>query len=220
MLLAVDTSSFQTGLALYDGARVVVEVVWPAPRRHTMDLAPMVQRALQWARIERPQALGVAVGPGAFSGLRAGMALVKGLALAWNIPLVGVFTLDIVAAALTPEPGVPLITAVPIGRRRLAVAWYRTRGKQWRAESRPELLTAEELSRRVQEPSRVCGEFSAEERDLLAANPHILVGSPAQCTRRPGLLAELAWRAWQRGHVDDPATLVPFYVTTQTAFPI
>ncbi len=220
MLLAVDTSSFQTGLALYDGARVVVEVLWPAPRRHTQDLAPMVRRALAWAQIERPQALGVATGPGAFSGLRAGMALVKGLALAWQVPVVGVFTLDVVAAALPPESGVPLVATVPIGRGRLAAAWYRTRGGQWRVESRPELVSAELLAQRIHEPTRVCGEFSADERTTLARNPHIRLGSPAQCARRAGVLAELAWQAWQRGHVDDPATLVPFYVATQTPIPV
>ncbi|NPA30702.1 MAG: tRNA (adenosine(37)-N6)-threonylcarbamoyltransferase complex dimerization subunit type 1 TsaB [Chloroflexi bacterium] len=220
MLLAVDTSSFQTGLAVYDGARVVVEVLWPAPRRHTVDLAPMVRRALRWAAIDKPEVLAVATGPGAFSGLRVGMALVKGLALAWQVPVVGVFTLDVVAAAIPPEAGVPLVAAVPIGRGRLAAAWYRTRGKQWRAESRPELFSAELLSRRIQEPTIVCGEFSPEERAVLAQNPHIRLGSPAQCARRAGYLAELAWQSWQRGHVDDPATLVPFYVATETAYPV
>ncbi len=219
MLLAVDTSSFHAGIALYDGAQVVVEVLWPAARRHTAELAPMVRRALAWVQVEKPKALGVAIGPGAFSGLRAGVALVKALALAWHLPVVGVFTLDVVAAALPPTPGVPLVATVPIGRGRFAAAWYRTRGKQWRAESRPELFTAQELSQRLTEPTWVCGEFDAEQRAILAKNRHIRLGTPAQCTRRPGLLAELAWHAWQRGHVDDPTTLVPFYVRTQTSIP-
>jgi len=220
MLLAVDTSSSQTGLALYDGARVVVEVLWPAPRRHTVDLAPMMKRALQWAAIEKPRALAVATGPGAFSGLRAGMALVKGLALAWQVPVVGVFTLDIVAAAVPPVAGQSLVAAVPIGRGRLAAAWYRARGQKWRVESRAELLTIEQLLQRIQEPTHVCGEFQKEERERLTKHPQVHLGTPAQCTRRAGILAELAWQSWQRGHVDDPATLVPFYVATQTAFPI
>jgi len=219
MFLAVDTSSSQTGLALYDGARVVVEVLWPAPRRHTMELAPMVRRALRWAAVDKPQALAVATGPGAFSGLRAGMALVKGLALAWQVPLIGVFTLDVVAAGVPPVAGQSLVAAVPIGRGRLAAAWYRARGNQWRVESRAELLTVRQLSRRIQEPTQVCGEFTAEERAHLAQNPHVQLGTPAQCTRRAGILAELAWQAWQRGHMDDPASLVPFYVPTQTSFP-
>ena len=221
MLLAIDTSSSQTGVALYDGHRVLVEVVWPAPRRHTADLAPQVQWALRQASVapQALQAIAVAIGPGAFTGLRTGVALAKGMALALRLPLVGIFTLDIFAAAVPPEPGVPLVAALPIGRGRLAASWYRVRGNQWRAESRPELYTAALLASEIREPTRVCGEFTAEERATLAENPHVRLGSPAQCTRRPGLLAELAWERFQRGHVDAAETLVPFYVTTQSAIP-
>ncbi|NPA07278.1 MAG: tRNA (adenosine(37)-N6)-threonylcarbamoyltransferase complex dimerization subunit type 1 TsaB [Chloroflexi bacterium] len=221
MLLALDTSSSQTGVALYDGHRVVVEVVWPAPRRHTVELAPRVAWALEQAQIqpEDVRAIAVAIGPGAFTGLRTGVALAKGMALALNTPLIGVFTLDIFAAVVPPEPGVPLIAALPIGRGRFAATWYRVRGNQWRAESRPELYTAALLASEIREPSLVCGEFPPDARATLAANKHVRLGSPAQCTRRPGVLAELAWERFQRGHVDAAETLVPFYVTTQTAIP-
>ena len=40
MLLAVDTSTAQTGLALYDGSQVLAEVMWQSHQHHTVDLAP------------------------------------------------------------------------------------------------------------------------------------------------------------------------------------
>lgn len=40
MLLAIDTSTAQLGLALYDGATVAAELTWTSRARHTVELAP------------------------------------------------------------------------------------------------------------------------------------------------------------------------------------
>lgn len=66
----------------------------------TQALVPMLARVMAHARcgfadIER---LGVAVGPGHFTGLRAGLAVARGLQLACGLPVVGVTTLEAVAA--------------------------------------------------------------------------------------------------------------------------
>ena len=84
MLLAVDTSTAQTGLALYDESGVVAEQVWTSRQHHTAELAPAVEELLRRGglTVERLQALGVARGPGSFTSLRVGLAFVKGLALA------------------------------------------------------------------------------------------------------------------------------------------
>ncbi len=50
--------------------------------------------------MEAVTALGVALGPGSFTSLRVGLAFVKGLVLARHIPIIGISTLDIVAAAV------------------------------------------------------------------------------------------------------------------------
>src|SRR5512138_1031812 len=101
MLLAVDTSTAQVGLALYDGSQVVSEYAWRSSQRHTVELAPAVAELLARSSLtmDNVQALGVALGPGSFTSLRVGLSLVKGLALARHLPLVGIPTLDILAAA-------------------------------------------------------------------------------------------------------------------------
>ena len=76
MLLAVDTSTRQVGLALYageDGVRA--EWVWHSPNRHTEHLAPMVALLLERSGItwDEITALAVALGPGSFTGLRIGI---------------------------------------------------------------------------------------------------------------------------------------------------
>jgi tRNA A37 threonylcarbamoyladenosine modification protein TsaB len=48
---------------------------------------------------------------------------------------------------------------------------------------------------------------------------NIKLASPAQSLRRPSYLAELGWRRWQAGEVDNPATLSPFYLHTSGLIP-
>src|SRR5450759_529439 len=102
MLLAIDTSTAQIGLALYDGATVPGELVWQSRAHHTEQLAPALAGLLERVGVpmDSVKALGVAIGPGSFTSLRVGLAFVKGLALARHIPLIGVPTLDIVAASV------------------------------------------------------------------------------------------------------------------------
>src|SRR5512137_702545 len=102
MLLAVDTSTAQIGLALYDGTSVPGEFVWHSGLHHTQELAPALSELLRRVNIKMKSiaALGVALGPGSFTSLRVGLAFAKGLVLARHIPIIGIPTLDIVAAAV------------------------------------------------------------------------------------------------------------------------
>ena len=113
MLLAVDTSTAQVGLAVYDGAQVLGEIIWRSKQHHTVELAPAVAELMRRSGLSMDElhALGVAIGPGSFTSLRVGLSLVKGLAMARSLPLIGIPTLDIYAAAL-PASKLPLLAAI------------------------------------------------------------------------------------------------------------
>ncbi len=214
MLLALDSSTHKVGIALYDGVQVLGEMMWTSRQFHTVELAPAVAELLTRMDVSPAQlsALAVAVGPGSFTGLRIGLALAKGLALAQRLPLVGVPTLDILAAA-QPLLEIPMAAVLQAGRGRLAVGWYRVIQGEWRSDGRIEVLSSEELYQRLQSPTFVCGELGQDERRLLGRKRKtVLLASPAQSVRRPAWLAELAWRRWQAGQVDDAATLSPIYL--------
>lgn len=214
MLLAIDTSTRVMGLAIHDGARLLCEAAWTCGDHHTVELAPAIADALKRCGLSAAdlQALGVAIGPGSFTGVRIGLALAKGIALAQHIPLVGIPTLDVLAAA-QPVQDLPLAAALQAGRGRLAVGWYKAVAGAWKMQGNLEVLTAPALAERIQQATRVCGELSEEERQILRQKRKIVVlASPAQSLRRPGFLAELAWRRWRAGKVDDPVSLSPIYL--------
>lgn len=226
VLLALDTSTHTVGVAVYDGVRVLSELTWKTHDYHTVELAPAVVEVLQRAglSVASVKALGVALGPGSFTGLRIGLALAKGLALARHIPLLGIPTLDVLVAAQAPgaSPEMPLAAVLHAGRGRLAVGWYHycilePEGEssvgRWMPTKPVEVITAQELNNQIQKPTRVCGELDEEERRLLARKRrNVSLASPASSLRRPAFLAELAWERWQAGEADDPAALAPIYL--------
>jgi tRNA threonylcarbamoyladenosine biosynthesis protein TsaB len=222
MLLAVDTSTSQTGLALFDGLHILAELAWTSKAHHTQELAPAVNDLLKRidAKTADIQALGVAIGPGSFTSLRVGLAFVKGLALARRLPVIGISTLDVVAA---PQPIIdqtPLAAVLHAGRGRLALGWYAAAENRWQAQGNPNVTTADALAESIKSPTIVCGELSAEERQRLARkHKNALIASPAANVRRPAILAELAWARWQAGQVDNTATLVPIYLHVAEPIP-
>lgn len=220
MLLAVDTSTAQMGLGLYDGSQVTSEYAWRSSQRHTVELAPAVSELLTRCGLsmEDVQALGVALGPGSFTSLRVGLALVKGLSLARHLPLIGVPTLEILAAAQAPSR-LPLAVVLQAGRGRLAVGWYKGSKNGWQAKGPARVMTVQALMDEIKSPVMICGELTAADRQKLAGKQEIHLASPAQSVRRPAVLAELAWRRWQSGHIDDEATLAPIYLHVAEPIP-
>jgi tRNA threonylcarbamoyladenosine biosynthesis protein TsaB len=222
LLLALDTSTRTVGVALYDGAQVLSEMVWTSRDYHTVELAPAVSDALRRASVtmDAVAAVGVAIGPGSFTGLRVGLALAKGLAMARRLPLIGAPTLDALAVA-QPVLELPLVAALRAGRGRLATQWYRAAGGEWQPFGKVEVHTLDELARKIETPTLVCGEFSAEEREaLIGQQPHARLVSPAQSLRRPSYLAELAWKRWKSGQIDSPAELAPIYIHYNDPIPV
>jgi tRNA threonylcarbamoyladenosine biosynthesis protein TsaB len=214
MLLALDTSTPQIGIALYDGARVVAEHLWVSKARHTVELAPAVAQMLQQTGTDISQvaAIGVAIGPGSFTSLRVGLAFGKGLAMSRSLPLVGIPSLDILAAPVAVDASRPLACVLAAGRGRLALGWYEAQDNGWQATGSAVVTTAEAVAAQAASPTLLTGELTAAERQVLSKNEKISLTSPASATRRPGILAELAWRRWELGQTDPAASLAPIYL--------
>ncbi|CAN7469147.1 tRNA (adenosine(37)-N6)-threonylcarbamoyltransferase complex dimerization subunit type 1 TsaB [Phenylobacterium sp. LjRoot225] len=100
MVLGLDTCLTACSVAVSDGERVLAHESEVMARGHQERLAPMAERVMADAGLSFSdlQRIGVTIGPGSFTGLRVGLAFAKGLASALDIPLVGVGTLEALAA--------------------------------------------------------------------------------------------------------------------------
>ncbi|OQA46829.1 MAG: tRNA threonylcarbamoyladenosine biosynthesis protein TsaB [Chloroflexi bacterium ADurb.Bin325] len=217
MLLAIDTSTRQAGIALYDGDRgLLAEYNWLSANRHTEELLPAIAQMLERAEVApgRLAAVGVAIGPGSFTGLRVGLAAAKGLALARGLKLVGVSTLDFTAYPHQAQAR-PVIALVQAGRGRVCWARYEHGPAGWAASAPYTLATLPALAAAVAEPVVFVGELSQADRQALADQLGPARGEflpPALSARRAACLAELAWAHHAAGRWADPATLSPLYM--------
>ena len=217
MLLAIDTATNLAGLALYDQAAgwVLGEETWQSVNNHTVELMPRLVRLMDQQKLAPADLSGlvVSLGPGSFTGLRIGLAMAKGLALACDLPLVGIPTLEVVARPHMTQP-CPIWAILQAGRGRICAGHYVRRKGRWRRQGDNQLTTIEALCDVIEGQVLVCGEIKSQDVEVLSQRlgARATIASPAASLRRPAYLAELGWERLARGDVDDPRSLAPIYL--------
>ena len=222
-LLAIDTATQFISIALHDGQQMLAEQTWYSENHHSVELAPAIHALLTNAHLTPTELTGLAVsiGPGSYTGLRIGVALAKGMATARHLPLVGVSTLDILAAEQPQTPGA-LILVLQAGRSRVVTARYHWRKGQWKPRGEPENMDWETLITSIDGPVTLSGEISPDGRATIeaaqAASVPITLASPVLRLRRAGFLAEEAWTRLRKS-ADKSAysatAVAPIYVKTK-----
>jgi tRNA threonylcarbamoyladenosine biosynthesis protein TsaB len=143
LLLALDTSAAATVALLQDDV-VVGRFGSADTRSHAEVLAPAVQRVLADAGVAGADLDGIVagVGPGPFTGLRAGLVTARTLAFVWDVPLLGVLSLDALAFDAAASGAVPAGTGFLVGTdaRRGEVYWAAYRAPSGDGAVLPELL--------------------------------------------------------------------------------
>jgi tRNA threonylcarbamoyladenosine biosynthesis protein TsaB len=214
-ILSIDTSSGQGSIALYDGRRVSTRS-WPADRSHTTTLLSEIHQLLGRAEVSVRElgAIAIATGPGAFTALRVGFGVAKGFHLATEVPLIGVPTLEATAFALASCKS-PIVAVVGAGRSRLVWARYEAGPEGLVQVFAPRNGTASELAEELNrsDPVLVTGEIDDDQAQLIDRIDGVSVPPKPLRMRQPGALAELAWRRWQAGGIDEATTIEPVYLS-------
>ena len=248
LLLALDTSTRQASVALCSEDVLLGEYTWYVGNNHSVELLERIQRLLAECSKTMPDIDGVAVatGPGSFNGLRVAVSTAKALTFALKKPLVGVSTLDSIAAQQQQWEG-PICSILEAGRSELYAACYlfnkiySDSGEvtyQMRQLSDYLLLSPQQLASYLQEHTSIwfgvpgerklpsflfCGEISAASRQALHAQMQdkSLFVNGVLTTRHASILAMLALQRLHSGKEDDPLLLEPLYlrrpsITTST----
>jgi tRNA threonylcarbamoyladenosine biosynthesis protein TsaB len=210
VLLAIDTCTRRSSVALRDATALRAECTWQTERHHTAGVSARIRDLMVTARIAPADigAVAVATGPGSFTGVRCGLAIAKGLATARNLPLIGVPAFDVIAAA-QPQRGLPVYALVEAGRGRAAVSRYAWRDQELVAAGEWRIQTLAAFAESADWPAWVCGDLPPELAPLL--DPRATVAPAVLNLRRAGWLAEIGFQRWLSGRVDDPMTLMPIY---------
>ena len=221
MLVAIDTSTQFIGIALYDGVQIMAEHSWLSQNYHTVELVPAIADMLAKCQVKPTQltGVGVALGPGSFTGLRIGLSTAKGLALGQNIPIAGVPSLEVLVAS-QPAMRRPMIAMIKVGRGRFAWARFRYKRPSWGQITETKVDDIKTIAADITSAVYVVGEMNAEEHQIMGRKWKTSQLAPASlCVRRASVLAELAWDKLQQGHADDAVSLSPIYVHTLSNLP-
>lgn len=223
-ILALETSAKSVSTAVVENGAPLAYAYQCTGLTHSRTLMPMVDAMLKNAELTLGDmdAVAVAAGPGSFTGLRIGIAAVKGLAWAADKPCFGVSTLEAMAQNLAHMDGL-LVCAMDARRNQVYNALFRARGGAL------ERLT----------PDRAIGieELAKELADISAETGKIVVGDGAQlcytglleqgvsCTLAPAALrmqnavgvALCAEEMMRRGETTSARDLVPVYLRLSQA---
>ena len=118
LILHVDTAVQSASVCLSDDDEVLGEMVNPSERDSAAWLHLAIQDLIQKTgrQLAQLNAIAVSAGPGSYTGLRVGMATVKGLCYALNIPLITINTLQLMAASVI-DPDTDLLCPMIDARR-------------------------------------------------------------------------------------------------------
>ena len=209
MLLAIETSSLVSSVALLHDDTLRAELTIQARLTHSEQLMPHIADMLDKASVKKSQIDGVAVavGPGSFTGLRIGLATAKGLSFAWNVPIVGVS--DRICTLIDAQKGNVYAGVYRWDRTKL------TTEKEIYIAPRTEVLDTLE---REGQPVVFCGDGSLKgRRDIEGRSPLFRMAPPTMVIPRAGSVALAANVRFAAGDYDDCMTLTPSYLRRSEA---
>jgi tRNA threonylcarbamoyladenosine biosynthesis protein TsaB len=217
IILAVHSTSAQLGVGVVSDDVVLAESILPPGREHLENLALMINDVIERSRVRLKDidGFGVALGPGSFSGIRIGLATIKGMALALKKPVAGIPSLEIMAwqALKEGESGAALIDA---RRSQIYLGMYKKSSSRLSSLNEPLLVSSIDLNtylEKVPNPLVLCGDSAVEsliKSISRAARTMIIVPSAAAC----GVLAS---QRLSRHEPEDLHSIVPIYIRRSDA---
>ena len=215
-ILAVDTASVSGSVALLKDDCPIVETVIRSGQNHSITILPAIAELLQTARIEMADvdAFALTTGPGSFTGLRIGISLIKGFALAASKPVVGVSTLDALAMNLFASryPICPLLDAK---RGQVYTSLYEPDPKGFPKRIRPEMVEEpRHFLESIPTPVILTGDgiepYAALIEEILGERQFI--APPPLRVIRASSVGILALEKFRKGEVLDTMTFTPSYI--------
>lgn len=211
-ILALETSGFSGEVALLEGDNVVYQTLLTEGQRTAQSLAPGIAAALAttgW-RASDLGLVAVTIGPGSFTGLRVGVTTAKTFAYAAGCEVLGIDTLDVVAAQAPLVAGRGLWAVIDAQRAQLFAKHYVSGEQRWQGTTPAHIVSGDDWLQQL-------GDDMATGEGLKRFPPAHNVVARALWQPRAATVGKLAWREYQSGRRDDLWTLAPHYLRASAA---
>ncbi|PHV72024.1 tRNA (adenosine(37)-N6)-threonylcarbamoyltransferase complex dimerization subunit type 1 TsaB [Sporanaerobium hydrogeniformans] len=222
-ILAIDASGIAGSVAYIKENRLVGEYYICHKLTHSETIMPMLEhmKNILGIDLEALDAIGVTSGPGSFTGLRIGVTTAKALALALDIPVVGIPTLDALAYNLVETEHLicPMMDA---RRNQVYTALYKWEGKQLKRLTDYLAIDCDEfIETYLQDEKAVIflgdGVWNYKEKlqSVLGEKAHF---APSYLNlQRASTLAQVACESYARGEAVEASVFVPMYLRKSQA---
>ncbi len=217
-ILAFDGTARIASVAVLDDARILSLYTVDNGLTQSELLLPMAEDMLNALKLSFNDIglYAVSVGPGSFTGVRIGVALVKGLAFGKNIPCVAVSTLEALAENLSPMDAI-IVPCMDARRNQVYNAIFDGNGSDVRRLTPDRAISLSQLCEELKKYSDrriyVCGDGYEVATAALTAGgikcektPEILIGENAASVARVGK------RYFERGEAISDSNLTPTYL--------
>jgi tRNA threonylcarbamoyladenosine biosynthesis protein TsaB len=215
LILAADTSGKHGSIALAqcgpEGGCSIVDLVPLAGGTFSAQLVPQIAALLSKHGFSKDQIEGFAVasGPGSFTGLRVGLAAIKGLAEVLQKPIAAVSLLE----ALAGRGGVEgkVFAVLDAGRNEVYAGEYDVSGNSVRVTAETLMARAEFFAQRP--PGTIVTSDSGVAADARSANSKVVETEPI----RSDVIAQLGWKKIQTGQTVSAEDLEANYIRRSDA---
>ncbi len=221
LILAIDNATMYGNVALTSAEGLLAEHSLLSHLTHSKRLLSSLENILQENELDWHQldAVAVCLGPGSFTGLRIGLATVKGIAMATGLPLIGISSLDGLANQL-PFARHQICPILDARKHEIYAAFYESNAGGDIARTSDYLVMApEQFVEKIDRPTifvgdgvNVYGDFLKETLGdkALFAPEHIIFP-------RAATIGKLALGHFQHHQFLDPAGAVPLYIRASDA---
>lgn len=213
-ILAIDTSSVTASAALCEDERLLGEVYVHVPQTHSETLMPAVCELLHrcGTAFSELGLLAVSVGPGSFTGVRIGVAAVKGIAVAHGIPCVGVSSLETTAWNVPFFAGT-ICAAMDARRNQVYTALFTSSSAGLERLCPDHAIQIEELSEKIPDgPVLLVGDGAELCYNAFKDHRLCLLAPDRLRYVRAGTVAALGLHTFHAGHTLSPDKLLPVYL--------
>jgi len=214
-ILGIDTSSNNFSIAVSGDSGEIFEHNVDSGRKLCSMIIPTIKEILKKKRlsIDALDAFAVGLGPGSFTGLRIGLATIKGLAFGSKKPVIGIPTLDILARNISNDKSwiCPIVDAK---RDKVYTCIYENKNKHFRKLSNYSLIEIKDLIKKIKRQTIFVGDGIRVYEDLIRNK----LGKKARFSNEnfwlphAGDLVILAKQRIKDKKIDNPDKLTPLYL--------
>ncbi|PSR28193.1 MAG: tRNA (adenosine(37)-N6)-threonylcarbamoyltransferase complex dimerization subunit type 1 TsaB [Sulfobacillus thermosulfidooxidans] len=207
-VLGFDASGQTLSVGYIEGDAVLADLYWQRPKTAGSHLVAWIEMIVK--EFGRPDGISVGIGPGSFTGVRIALSAAKALAYAWNVPVVGISSLQAWAYSIKGYQGKVFVSSEKRGPAFYAGLYFLGHNPfpeviipDWAVNQfLPDLFP-------LSEPVAIVGPVAADRSYSYQVSSHPI---SLQCPILGSRVAFLGQSRLQLGQVDDPMTLAPLYI--------